>query len=147
MTDLEQIKHRYIYMVRFSPEDDLWEIFFPDLPGLSTWVESKEEVGLEADRILTIWLEDLMESGTPLPSPASHPFSWPIEQRGTTEMVAKELGISERRVLQLAHERGLGHKVGRDFIFSPQDIEAMRERRPVGRPVKASTRAFTRRSA
>lgn len=137
MTDLEELKHRYTYMVRFSEDDGLWEIFYPDVPGLSTWVETKEEIGPEADLILTIWLQDLLESGKPLPSPTAHAFKWPLEQRETTEMVAKKLGVSERRVLQIAHEQGLGVKIGRDYAFSPDDLETMRMRRPVGRPAKA----------
>lgn len=139
MTDLEALKHRYIYMVRFSEDDGLWEIFYPDLPGLSTWVETKEEIGPEADLMLTIWLQDLLDSDKPLPRPTSRPFRWPLEPRETTEMVAKELRISERRVLQIAHEQGLGVKIGRDYAFSSDDIEAMRMRRPVGRPTKEPT--------
>lgn len=147
MTSLAQLKQEYVYMVRFSPDDGLWEIFYPDLPGLSTWVETKEEIGIEADLILTLWLQDLIDSGKPLPTPTRHPFTWSVAQHGTTEMVAQELGISERRVLQLAHERGLGLKVGRDFIFSPQDIDAMRDRRPAGRPANERVTTPARRSA
>ena len=51
----------------------------------------------------------------------------------TSQTVADRLGISRRRVLALARSRSLGWNAGRDWIFTPQDIDAMRDRKP-GRP-------------
>ena len=48
---------------------------------------------------------------------------------------ARTLGITSARVRALAVSRKVGTKVGRDWIFTLQDIEAMRERKP-GRPKK-----------
>lgn len=53
----------------------------------------------------------------------------------TTTDVAAELGIDESRVRRMAADRGLGYKLGRDWRFSDDDINAMRERAP-GRPRK-----------
>lgn len=47
--------------------------------------------------------------------------------------VAATLGISARRVRALAASRHLGWQTGRDWVFSPEDVEAMRVRIP-GRP-------------
>lgn len=56
----------------------------------------------------------------------------------TTADAAANLGISIRRVQQLAASRELGTRVGRDILFAAADIEAMRERTP-GRPVGITT--------
>jgi len=50
--------------------------------------------------------------------------------------LAAALGISRQRVLVLARSRGLGAKIGRDYVFRQADLDAMRERRP-GRPRRA----------
>ncbi len=49
--------------------------------------------------------------------------------------VAKILGVGRTEVGRLARTRKLGFKIGRDWIFTVQDIEAMRVRIP-GRPPK-----------
>jgi len=51
----------------------------------------------------------------------------------TTNQVAAELGISRDRIPRLARSRGVGQRVGRDWLFTAADVEAMRDRRP-GRP-------------
>lgn len=51
----------------------------------------------------------------------------------STAQVASELSISPRRVRALARSRHLGTKLGRIWIFTQADIEAMRERKP-GKP-------------
>ena len=48
---------------------------------------------------------------------------------------ARTLGITSARVRALAVNRNIGNKVGRDWVFTSRDIEAMRERKP-GRPKK-----------
>jgi predicted RNase H-like HicB family nuclease len=131
MQELAELKRQYAYMVRFNEEGGHWEIFFPDLPGLSTWVESVDEIGQEADDILTMWLRELIEEGSPIPPASRNPFTW--NWTGSTKDVAKELGVSPRRVRQIASSRGIGMKSGRDHVFTRRDIDAMRERRR-GRP-------------
>jgi hypothetical protein len=51
----------------------------------------------------------------------------------TSDEAAAELGITRRRVLQLAESRNVGRKLGRDWVFTNSDIDAMRVRVP-GRP-------------
>ena len=53
----------------------------------------------------------------------------------TAEAVATELGISRQRVWALARSRELGWQVGRAWVFTPQDVDAMRDRAP-GRPAQ-----------
>ncbi len=51
----------------------------------------------------------------------------------TTADLARLLNVSTGRVRVLAKVRRLGNKVGRDWVFSIEDIEGMRLRMP-GRP-------------
>lgn len=53
----------------------------------------------------------------------------------TTEQVAAALGISVRRVQSLARARAVGWRIGRDILFRPEDLGALRDRLP-GRPPK-----------
>lgn len=53
----------------------------------------------------------------------------------TAEQAAAELGIDSRRVRRIAATRGVGWHAGREWIFTPADIDAMRVRTP-GRPRK-----------
>lgn len=50
-----------------------------------------------------------------------------------TAQVSGELGITPRRVRALAAARGLGWQTARDWIFTPAEVEQMRDR-PTGRP-------------
>ena len=51
--------------------------------------------------------------------------------------VAAILGVSIRRVQQLAKSRHTGRRVGRTIVFSEDDVGRMRNRKP-GRPRKES---------
>jgi hypothetical protein len=54
----------------------------------------------------------------------------------TSDQAAETLGVTRARVLALARSRSVGWRIGRDVLFRPEDIAAMRERTP-GRPRKA----------
>lgn len=51
----------------------------------------------------------------------------------TTQDMADALGVNQQRVRALAQQRGIGWLVGRDRLFRPEDIEALRPGSP-GRP-------------
>jgi hypothetical protein len=52
----------------------------------------------------------------------------------TAADVAAALGLTPSRVRALARSRGVGRRVGRDWLFGASDLERLRERTP-GRPV------------
>lgn len=59
----------------------------------------------------------------------------------TTEQVAEILGIKRVQVTRLAHSRNVGWQIGRDILFRPEDVEALRIRKvgyPSGRPRKSA---------
>jgi excisionase family DNA binding protein len=51
----------------------------------------------------------------------------------TTTQVARLLKVSPRRILALIHERGIGSKLGRDWVLTKSDIERLRPGK-TGRP-------------
>lgn len=61
------------------------------------------------------------------------------EKLMTSEEVAAVLGVNDSRVRQLARAGLLnGRRVGRDWIFTPADVEEYQQRRPPrGRPPRA----------
>lgn len=54
----------------------------------------------------------------------------------STTQAAEALGISIQRVKQLCAQGRMGRRVGRDWVITPEEIEANRVRKP-GRPAKA----------
>jgi excisionase family DNA binding protein len=53
----------------------------------------------------------------------------------TTAEAADRLGLSEVRIRQLCNDGRLGRKVGRDWLFSEEELTAfLATDRPTGRP-------------
>jgi hypothetical protein len=59
----------------------------------------------------------------------------------TTADTARALGISRRRVQELASKRGLGQRLGRTLILDAGDLDNLRVRQPRGRrwPAKVAS--------
>jgi len=56
----------------------------------------------------------------------------------TTATAATALGITPRQVGYLAKLHGLGRKLGRDWQFTPAEVQTMKLRPTVGRPRKGA---------
>lgn len=52
----------------------------------------------------------------------------------TSEEAAEMLGISERRVRQLARDRQVGRVIGRTLVLTPRQVATLRDRARSGRP-------------
>ena len=94
----------YSFVVR--PDGDQWFIFYPDLPGVMTQADSWDEIGVMAQDALEEWIESQTEERRPIPEPRFEMDpDWDYSTVGddwlTTDDVATELGVSQRRVLQL----------------------------------------------
>lgn len=129
---------REAYPFVVQPEGDQWFIFFPDLPGVMTQAESWEEIGTMAEDALSIWLDHQREYDRPIPEPRFEMDpNWDYSTVGddmiTTAGMAERLGVSQRRVLQIAERRGLGNRYGRSVLFRPDEVDLMKPG-PVGRP-------------
>ena len=54
----------------------------------------------------------------------------------TTAQVAQRLNVTPRQVGHLAKQHSIGTKVGRDWIFTEQEVQRLTVRPKVGRPAK-----------
>lgn len=151
MATLEEIlKRSYSFRVDADLDAGGWVIRFPDLPGCMTQADSFEEVGEMAADAFRAWITVEYERGHEIPLPSDTDelgfHDWPhgrleVLPRSddtlslTSGEVAERLGISRRRVTELAKNREVGTQVGRDWLFSENDLAAMQDRKP-GRPRK-----------
>ncbi len=135
------------------PEEDGWYIRFPDLPGCTSFAESLDDVGAMARASFEIWVESEVEQGHPIPGPTNldpapgwtresfvvpeldDPRTAPLL---TAEDAAAALGVSHRRVNQLAATRGVGRMVGNARVFTKADVKALTPGRR-GRPRRTVT--------
>jgi predicted RNase H-like HicB family nuclease len=134
---------RYPFCV--APAGEGWTIWFPDLPGCRGWAETLEQVGEEAETVLGLWIESEVEQRHPIPEPSDKwiEATWSDESYRVDELpepelltvkdVSKKLGVSVRRVHQLATDRNIGRIIGGARIFLPSEIDAL-ALRPTGRP-------------
>lgn len=139
----DSLAMRYSFRVEPSPGGG-WTVWFPDLPGCSSWAENWNEIGVEAKTIVGLWLESEHRRGHPVPAPTdfASQVQWPkgnnIEIEGSGPVIgvpdmAKLLGVSPRRVQALAKDRGVGRRFGNYLVFSEADVERLKPR-PAGRP-------------
>lgn len=152
----EIVKRSYSFRVDADLDAGGWVIRFPDLPGCMTQADSFEEVGAMAQDAFEGWATDAYEMGHDIPVPSDtdeHGFqAWPrglaFTQRSdrnpslTSREVAKRLDVTPRRITALAKERGVGVQKGREWLFSEDDVVALKPRSP-GRPRKEPTAAST----
>lgn len=47
----------------------------------------------------------------------------------TSTQVAAELGVNDSRIRQLARQKQIGQKLGRDWVFTPEEVEKLRTRK------------------
>lgn len=132
------LDRKYTFLVQADSEINAWVIVYPDLPGCISQADSYEEIGRMARDVLVDWVSAQIEDGRPIPEPREYPVpEWDWDNAGETlrssAEVAEVLGVSQRRVLALAKDRGVGRKFGRSVMFSSKDITMM-EPKPVGRP-------------
>lgn len=152
MATLEEILGRsYSFRVDADLDAGGWVIRFPDLPGCMTQADTFEEVGEMAADAFRAWVTATYEDGQEIPVPSDtdetgfSEWDWSTSPPArssdalslTSGEVAERLGISRRRVTELAKSRGVGTQVGRDWLFSENDVAAMRDRKP-GRPRKVT---------
>jgi len=61
---------------------------------------------------------------------AAHGASALLFALRTSDQAAADLGLTRRAVQALARRRNIGWRIGRDVLFRPEDIAAMRDRAP-----------------
>jgi putative transcriptional regulator len=62
--------HRYALVIEWSPEDDVFVVSVPDIPGIHTHGATREEATVAGDQVLALWLSARRRAGRPVPSPS-----------------------------------------------------------------------------
>ncbi len=150
MATLEEILARnYSFRVDADLDAGGWVIRFPDLPGCITQADTFEEIGEMAGDAFRAWVTATYEHGQAIALPSDTDETgfkdWDWSQKPVTRTddvlsltsreVARRLDVTPRRVTALARQRGVGIQKGRDWLFSEDDVAALKPRRP-GRPRK-----------
>lgn len=64
--------HRYQILVAWSPEDGVFVVQVPDLPGCTAHGESEKEALESARDAVELYLDVLSERGDPIPEPREY---------------------------------------------------------------------------
>ncbi|MDY2987156.1 MAG: type II toxin-antitoxin system HicB family antitoxin [Peptoniphilus sp.] len=64
------MKDRYIYPAIFDYDEDGISISFPDLPGCLSCADNDEEALIMAEDVLGLWMENLEEEKSDIPTPS-----------------------------------------------------------------------------
>lgn len=142
---------RLRYSFRVVPDGDGWSIWFPDLPGCTSYAATPEKIGPMALEAMELWVEGEIEDGHPIPKPSDDGLStgqmWHHNDENndgfgpanylSAGQVADKLSISRRLVNARALEKGIGWMLGNQRVFQLEDVEQLRGG-PVGRPKKVA---------
>jgi excisionase family DNA binding protein len=145
---------RFIYEIVISPDDNMYSMEVPDLPGCFTWGDSIGEVLEKAPDALETHVGACLADGETVPPAvfghkanddqtlAVVSFEVTAASVGAPHIAARyaaeRLGVSKGRVSQLLGEGRLeGYRNGREVMVSETSIERFAaSRRSVGRPRK-----------
>ena len=130
------------------PDDEGYDIVFPDLPGVTSWAASLDEIAGNIREALDVTFEAAEISGWLVPAPSSYPTDGIVRLDGEQQPqpdpagpllsageVADRLGISRRQVNAKAQKLGVGRIIGSQRVFSEADIDLVRPRPTRGRPL------------
>ncbi len=130
-------------------EDGGYDIVFPDLPGLSSWAPDLETIPANVREVLDLNWDNAEATGFLVPAPSGYPddqmVHWGQEQEPARDpdvpvlsasAAGEVLGISAQAVNSLARRRNLGWIVGRQRVFTVEQVKAMRDRPGRGHPRK-----------
>lgn len=69
----EEILERQYSLQVVAEQEGGYTIFYPDLPGCVTVIESLDELPTAAQEIKELWIESALEDGQPIPDPTYPP--------------------------------------------------------------------------
>lgn len=65
--------HRYEMLVSWSPEDSVYVVEVPELPGCTAHGETPTDAVANAQDAIALWIETANEAGRPIPAPRFGP--------------------------------------------------------------------------
>jgi len=126
-----------------------YSIVFPDLPGVTSWAPTLEDVAKNVREALEVTFDVAELHGMLMAGPSNYPEVGVIrldgEQRPEADPAnplfsaaeaADRLGLSRRQLNAKAQRLGVGRKIGMQRVFTEAEIELVRPRPTRGRPRK-----------
>lgn len=109
------------YYAAFIPCEGKIAVSFPDVPGCSTWGNTREEAFLHALDALESHLEALADDGDPIPHPSNYETAWALLQK---ELHAEGM-TQEGVVMQLVPVPDVSEKPTRVNVSFRKPVLAM----------------------
>lgn len=129
-----------------------YTIVFPDLPGVSSWAPTLDAVPINVREVLDLEFAGAEADGLLVPAPSGYPANrmvrWGQAQEPARDpevsvlsaaAAGQALGITAQAVNVLARKQNLGWVLGRQRVFTAEQVEAMRSRPGPGQPRKVKT--------
>lgn len=114
--------------------------YAPDLPGCIATGRTIDEVRTRMKEAIEFHVEGLQLEGFPVPVPTSKAFFFDLGQEGNVKSerraetlydiktFAKKVGIAPSTARVYAHRYSIGRKMGRGWVFTDADFEALTSR-------------------
>ncbi|VBB41124.1 conserved hypothetical protein [uncultured Spirochaetota bacterium] len=125
------------YLIVIEETSTGFSAYAPDLPGCITTGKTIDEVRTRMREAIEFHIEGLQLEGSPIPVPTSKAFFFDLGQEGSIKSdrrvetlydiktFAKKAGIAPSTARVYAHRYSIGRKMGRGWVFTDADVEAL----------------------
>jgi predicted RNase H-like HicB family nuclease len=125
----------YVIVIEKTPTG--YSAYAPDLPGCIATGRTLDEVRTRMREAIVFHIEGLKRVGLPIPPPASKAWLFELEpehdivaERSAETLYdiktfARKAGIAPSTARVYAHRYHIGRKMGRGWVFSDEDLEAL----------------------
>ncbi|MDP2816005.1 MAG: type II toxin-antitoxin system HicB family antitoxin [Rectinemataceae bacterium] len=125
----------------FCPTTSIgYSAYAPDLPGCIATGKTIDEVRTRMREAIEFHIEGLQLEALPIPAPTSKAFFFDLGKKGSVKSerrfetlydiktFANKMGISPSTARVYAHRYKIGQKMGRGWVFTDADFEALSRR-------------------
>ncbi len=128
------------YLIVIERTSTGFSAYAPDLPGCIATGKTIDEVRARMREAIEFHIEGLRLEGSPVPVPTSKAFFFDLGQEGSVKSerrvetlydiktFAKKVGIAPSTARVYAHRYNIGRKMGRGWVFTDADFEALSRR-------------------
>jgi len=128
------------YLIIIEETSTGYSAYAPDLPGCIATAQTVGAVRSRMWEAIEFHVEGLKLEGLPIPAPTSKAFFFDLAQKGSVKSerrvetlydiktFAKKAGIAPSTARVYAHRYKIGQKMGRGWVFTDEDFEALSRR-------------------
>ena len=129
------------YVVMIEKTRTGYSAYVPDLPGCVATGRTLDEVRTRMREAISFHIEGLKREGLPVPHPSSKAWIFEMEpeygivaERSAETLYdiktfARKTGIAPSTARVYAHRYHIGRKMGRGWVFSDDDLNALCQKR------------------